>query len=89
MYDNIQYFLNLYHIVSGCDKGYTGQNCEDMCPLPTYDVNCQSIWYTLRNKTLTPPQSVANITSKFQINITNKWNKIYVLSISVHYNWNI
>lgn len=43
MYDNIQYFLNLYHIVSGCDKGYTGQNCEDMCPLPTYDVNCQSI----------------------------------------------
>lgn len=43
MYDNIQYFLNLYYIVSGCDKGYTGQNCEDMCSLPTYDVNCQSI----------------------------------------------
>lgn len=28
---------------SACDKGYTGQNCEDVCPFPGYGVDCQSM----------------------------------------------
>lgn len=35
----------LYHITSACDKGYSGQNCEDMCHFPTYGLDCQSICY--------------------------------------------
>lgn len=26
-----------------CEKGYTGENCENACPFPTYGLDCQSI----------------------------------------------
>lgn len=31
------------YITSGCEKGYTGQNCEVLCLFPTYGMDCQSI----------------------------------------------
>lgn len=26
-----------------CEEGYTGQNCEIVCPFPSYGLDCQSI----------------------------------------------
>lgn len=31
------------YITSEYEKGYTGQNCEDVCLFPTYGIDCQSI----------------------------------------------
>lgn len=46
-FNTFQIIVNvfLYHITSACDKGYSGQNCEDMCNFPTYGLDCQSICY--------------------------------------------
>lgn len=38
----ITYNLSTY-ITSGCDNGYTGQNCEDVCRFPSYGQDCQSM----------------------------------------------
>lgn len=32
----------LTYITSGCNKGYTGKNCEDACLFPSYGLDCQS-----------------------------------------------
>lgn len=38
------YFTNsLICLISACDKGYNGHNCEVICPLPSYGQDCQSI----------------------------------------------
>lgn len=31
------------HLHVACEKGYTGENCENACPFPTYGLDCQSI----------------------------------------------
>lgn len=45
IFNKCQITFNIFwiYIISGCDKGYTGQRCEVVCPLPTYGVDCQSI----------------------------------------------
>lgn len=37
------YFLHCFFSLPACDKGYTGHNCEDVCPFPSYGLDCQSI----------------------------------------------
>lgn len=38
------YNLNtIKHLYVACEKGYTGQNCENACPFPSYGMDCQSV----------------------------------------------
>lgn len=37
---------NIYRIFKyyvACEEGYTGQNCEIVCPFPSYGLDCQSV----------------------------------------------
>lgn len=42
-YTNLIFSCCFFFSFPACDKGYTGHNCEDVCPFPSYGLDCQSI----------------------------------------------
>lgn len=39
----IQFEIFFICLISACDKGFTGNNCNVLCPFPSYGLDCQSL----------------------------------------------